>query len=622
MSPRLSNNAPTLQSIKERAKAKLESFRRMLPEDRLREFARQGFFPHGYYLPDDGQLRAKVRAALKKIGAITDDDERMRRYHGFQVLGVEMEARGVPGRWTGQQGVARSNAIFRLVEWGRRSGKTLYAASEIVAVMRSRPRSTCWAAAKTYDLCARVFDMVERMLTDLGEDFVVHRNTQQNKLLVLKNGSRCEGISLENFQTAAGAAVDFCVVDEAAQIEGDSWYRAILPPLADRRGQALLISSHEGDETFFYKKAQEAKGDGTWQVFQDATWDVNFYMFPQGRESESIRTMEANMDPVDFLEQFGAIPARPRNLVFPEFREIVHVGEWPFNPKHPVILAIDPSGGANPYAVAVIQDYQDFCTVVDEFYRTSITAEEVSAVLQTRPWRKNVVDVIVDSAIPTEVQRWARLGWPARPVFEKPRIEERTPLYRNLLRDPRRYAQMYRREVNAVLAARGLLPDADLSADQPWTAEQQRELAIEVTRRLADEKELTEPQREGLRDCARLFFDKSCYWSIQEHFRWKYMKVSAQSQSLNPREKPADSWNHILDALGYFVWMYHRFDGEQPEQTSKSVLRPVGRADVAPEVELPRSVTTPDRMSLFVRELRGRYTRPQNRTQSILRTVS
>lgn len=571
-----------LRDMQERADARLTHAVPFSPEERLAGFERINFRPHGLYLPDDSALRERVLGAARNVGLIPDLDHRLRRYADLQDRTGDLETQGMAGHWTGQQGVSRSQARYRLVAWGRRGGKSSIAAAEAVALAISRPRSVVWCCAPIMRHVGRVFDMVLQMLADAQVLVRVRRDTNQEKLVVLDNGSRIEGVPLDNILGAAGAAVDLAIVDEAAQITADAWERAIIPPLMDRNGQALLISSYEGDEGFFARKAEQAKaqiirtgGECPWAVFQDASYDVNFYFFPQGRQTPQLLEAEADMDPINFLEQFGAIPAGARDRVYPEFRERIHTGNYPFDPNHPVILAVDPSGGGNPYAVAVLQDYGSYVVQIDEFYESHMAVEDISPILDAREWRLNVTDVIIDGANPIEVVRWIDRGWPAFGIgdgkgINKPRIEDRIPILKIWLREPIGFYQTWRDRIDYYLAERKLPP----GSEKQLPREQQNALMVQVNESFSDER-MSAEEIQHMRQFARFHVDRSCVFTIEEFKRYKYVRPHRDGANLP--EKPGDSYNHLMDSISYFFWHYKLFETRQG--TDRTMVQPNGPVD-------------------------------------------
>ena len=595
-----------LQAWEDRAAARVVPFRPVTPEERLEAFRRLNWRPHGLFVPDDEEWQHDLLKRVRAIGEIEYADHRLRAYHQLQDETEMWASDGTEGHWTGQQALARSNARFRIAAWGRRGGKTTEAAMEAVGVATLRPRSWIWLAAPTMKLVSRAFDKVMEVVRDIGLKTRTIRDTTQEKLCILDNGARLEGMSLENIWSAAGAAIDLAIIDEAAQIYPEAWSRAILPPLTDRNGQALLISSWEGEGDFFHQKAIDARadmvahgGEAAWEMFQDASYDINFYAFPQGRQTPALQQAAKEMEPHEFLEQFGGIPASARERVFPEFKEKVHVTDVEYNPDLPVLLAVDPSGGSNAYAILAIQEYTDMTVIFDEVYETHRSTEEMAEILASRPWLKaaqtsnegdllpqwdiqGVSDMICDSAQPEEMRRWQRMGFPAYIVDHKPQVFERIPFMRNQIRDPVRFFRFYRSRVNLILESMGRESDSDGELN----AEEQRALVIQVEESLNDEH-LTGQTLQYLRSCARIRVDRGCVNTINEFKTYTYPK--RRRLNMNYQEKPRDWMNHAMDAWGYYVWVRKRFEGE-PEAASYSYLEthiePL--EDEEPDVTAPR----------------------------------
>lgn len=597
-----------LQDWEDRAAARLVPFTPITPEERLESFAQMNFRPHGVFVPDDEDAQREVMRRITHIGTYDVPDVRLREYHALQDETERWEQQAIPGHWIGQQAVARSRARFRIVAWGRRGGKTTEAAMEAICAAKYRPRSWIWLAAPTMKLVGRAFDKVVECVRDNDLKWRTFRDTTQEKLIVLENGSRLEGMSLENVWSAAGAAIDLAIIDEAAQIYPEAWARAILPPLTDRNGQALLISSWEGEGDFFHQKALDARsdmvahgGEAAWEMFQDASYDINFYAFPQGRQTPALAQAAKEMEPYEFLEQFGGIPAAARERVFPEFKEKVHVTDCPYNPDLPVILAVDPSGGSNAYAILAIQEYTDMTVIFDELYETHRSTEEMAELLAAKPWFngdrisrdgdllpqweiEGISDMICDSAQPEEMRRWQRMGFPAYIVDHKPQIWERIPFMRNQIRDPVRFYRLYRNRVNMILERMGCEPDSD--KDLP--VEEQRALTIEVEESLNDEN-LVGDTLAYLRSCARTRVDRHCTSTINEYKTYTYPK--RRRLNMNFQEKPRDWMNHSMDAWGYYVWAKKRFEGEPAAPESYSYLEthiePLD--DEEPDISQPRT---------------------------------
>lgn len=614
------DDARFLKDMVLRADAQVAKYEPMTVQERLAAFRRIGYRPHGLYLPSDHDWEMETRRRLRAIGELDNLGLRMQQYHALQDETEGWAQQGVPGQWIGQQAIARSAARYRIAGQGRRAGKTYHASREAVAVAITKARATVWICAPTLKLVTRCFDMIADFVQDLGLKTQIFRNTKDDRLIVLDNGARFEGVSLENVWSAAGAAVDFAIVDEAAQLVPEAWHRGVAPPLADRNGQALIISSWEGDEGFFFEQARrtQEEGDGeTWAVFIGESWH-NFYQFPQGRDTPTIRQLERDTPPDDFLEQFGAVPQHAKNLIYPEFHERVHVnGNIRFDPDHPVELAIDPSSGANQYAIAVLQDYGDLTHVIDEYYEVHRSAEEAMEWVRAQDWQQNVTDVVMDSESPMEVERWLRGGFQAFPVPDKPHVEDRFPVYRRLLRDPRLYYEFYQEKLQEELDRRDIPLDDYLLMSARETAP----IIVAVRERLAWQN-IDGDDLGRLVRCSHIFFASKCHHCVDEHKRYSYAK--RRQVNLNVPESPRKWRDHLMDALGYWAWWKKRWDYYDSLDTPTNYLRTVpasGRMPQPTKEPAPIEPITPQtRGMLWLRHMRDQH-EPNTRSWSFLERV-
>ncbi len=546
-----------LRDMRSRAQSRMLRNRPLSVPERFHWFRECGFNPWGLYIPTNEELAKYANVHVRELGEIESQDERWQAYQQFQIETEGWQLSGEPGAWSGQQALARSTARFRLAGQGRQSGKSTYGCYESIAVAKARPRSTIWVCAPFLRHVSRVFDMLWEVVHDLRWKLLVERNSAQEKKIMLENGSVFEGISMENYRGAAGATVNFLLLDEAAQISADAWVRALLPPLSTTLGQALLITSYEGQGGFFYDQMEEAKKHGLrdWEAFHGCTWD-NFYMFEKGIESESIQQIKRSTPPMDFLEQYGAIPAGERNLVYPQFRPIVHVGTYPYDPDLPVRLAVDPSKGANAYAALAIQEdpLSGVAWAIDEVYAVGAMAEEVHRVVNRKVWRENLQEVLMDNADPNEILRWCEAKFRAYAIPDKPQVEDRYPIVKRMLRDPMLYWPIYEKKLAGVLGAKGI----SLAEFKSLPIEDQRPVYIDVEEMFTD-MHLTPEDVVALQRCSRFFVNEETCPMLVTEFQ-KYAFVRHRADNLNTSERGRKYMDHLLDALGYYGWIYWRED--------------------------------------------------------------
>ena len=547
-----------LQVMVERADARARKGTAFTVQERFEGFARLRFRPYGLYLPDDPGYRQALQQRQRLYGGYAQQDDRLKAYYALQDETEQLCRDGVPGVWTGQQAIARSETRFRIVAFSRRAGKTIYAAMEAMAIAILRPCSWIWITAPTLRLVTRCFEMVRELVAALGLPTLINRNTKDERLVQLENGSKFEGISLDDEESAAGASVDFAIVDEAKRLPKTAWTRGVLPPLSDKAGGALVLSSFRGTTNFFAEKVSDAKTgkDVAWEAFTGPSWQ-NFFVFPEGRESPVIQQAMREMAPREFLEEFGGVAIANEKLIIPEFRERVHLGDVPFTPGYPVVLMVDPSSGAQEYACLAIQDFGDQCHVLDEFYIAGALAEDAIAWAQRQPWNDMVKDIQIDNNAPDEGERWAKAGYPAMCLEHKPHPNETYPIVRRLFRDPVRFFRFYEQRLDEILVGAGV---TRLQFDD-MVPEEQAPYVLEIEETLAD-TQLTAQWSAALRACSHIQIDRRCIHLADELLHYQYRKVRSGGTDVYT-EEPLKKRDHLADCLRYFCWVFKRWEYEQ-----------------------------------------------------------
>lgn len=201
----------------------------------------------------------------------------------------------------GQKVVLNSKARFRVMNCGRRWGKTVLAAKIIVEASR-KERQMLWWVAPTYKITKRGYEEVLRQLPAgvLARDAPPASNFDAGRSVILyfKNGTKMEFYSAERPEGMLGAAVDFCVMDEAAIMPGRIWNQIVQPTLIDHNGRALMISTPRGYNWFHdvWAKGQDPQ-QKLWESWTFTTQDNP--TLPEGAADElaaDMPRMEADQE--------------------------------------------------------------------------------------------------------------------------------------------------------------------------------------------------------------------------------------------------------------------------------------------------------------------------------------
>lgn len=157
----------------------------------------------------------------------------------------------------GQREVIADPARFKVLDAGRRWGKTKIGAKMLLDAAKAKDNQLIWWVAPTYKIVKRGYRQV---LRQIPKELLTHEpppetnfDAGRSVILHLKNGSTIEFYSAERPSGMLGEGVDFAVLDEAATMPSTVWEQIIRPTMMDTGGRALLISTPRG-RNWFYKR--------------------------------------------------------------------------------------------------------------------------------------------------------------------------------------------------------------------------------------------------------------------------------------------------------------------------------------------------------------------------------
>jgi hypothetical protein len=203
-----------------------------------------------------------------------------------------------------QEEVAASEARFKVMNAGRRTGKTVLAAREGLKRARQENKMVWWVAP-TYKVVKRGY---KEVLRQLPKELLTHDpppdsyfDAGRSVILRFKTGSTMEFYSAERPEGMLGEGVDYAILDEAAIMQSHIWEQTVYPTLMDHSGGALFISTPRG-RNWFYRN---------WRFGQDpqqplwASWTFptssNPYIAP-----EEIQTLKDTLPTVVFQQEVEA----------------------------------------------------------------------------------------------------------------------------------------------------------------------------------------------------------------------------------------------------------------------------------------------------------------------------
>lgn len=163
----------------------------------------------------------------------------------------------------------KASARFKILEWGRRVGKTYYEAYSVGKWAASR-KGKYWYVTKTLSLGREEF--LPALLNLLPRDLIA---TVDNRLLNVRltNGSTIYVKSGEKEDNLRGRGLHGVILDEAAFLKERLWDQIIRPQLAHSKGPAIIASSpRKGWFTRLFNEAKKGT-DPAWYASHATIYD-------------------------------------------------------------------------------------------------------------------------------------------------------------------------------------------------------------------------------------------------------------------------------------------------------------------------------------------------------------
>lgn len=264
-----------------------------------------------------------------------------------------------------QKTIVQDKHRFRVVNCGRRFGKSTLAILEVVGKAVSKNDARVCYIANTYQ---QARDICWRDLKNTVRGVAVNINESR---LEIEIKTQDKGTSLiwlrgwESVETLRGQKFDLIVLDEVAMMRNfwENWQEVIRPTLTDTKGEVLFLSTPKG-YNHWYDLFQLAKSDRDYASFHFTTFDN------PNVPKEEIEKAKEELTDDRFAQEYMADFRKVEGLVYPEFSREKHIVE--VVPTHRVdrVLAID-FGYTNPAAILTIDiDEQGVFWVVQEYYKS------------------------------------------------------------------------------------------------------------------------------------------------------------------------------------------------------------------------------------------------------------
>jgi hypothetical protein len=216
-----------------------------------------------------------------------------------------------------QQAVHDDPHRFKVLNWGRRTGKSTLAVN-YTFIQALRVVGRYWIVAPTYKQAKSIY-WVDIIYNHIPKELIKKKN-EQELAITLVNGSVIELKGTDNEDSLRGSGVKGIVLDEYAFMKPTVWDLILRPMITDSKGWAIFISTPNGFNHFaqLSDKARNSQNKN-WAYFHATTYD-NPHI-----DDEEIEEIKKDTTEDQFAQEYMAEFRKMEGLVYKAFDRKIHV---------------------------------------------------------------------------------------------------------------------------------------------------------------------------------------------------------------------------------------------------------------------------------------------------------
>lgn len=300
---------------------------------------------------------------------------------------------------------------YKVINIGRRGGKTTLAALELINFAVQNNNKIIWYVAPTYKMAKQI---LWEMLRELMPEQAIDKRNETELSMRLKNGSSIVLKGAENADTLRGVRIDLAVFDEVAFISRwDEVWKVMRPTLADSKAEVIFISTPNG---FNHFKDMCEKNDPDWSYFHFTTYDNPH--IPR----EEIEAMKREMDEDSFAQEIMGEFRKMSGLVYKSFNRDVHMVEVPeLNNDWTYFRALDFGfGHKTALGYFAVNSIGTEIYMYDGLYQSGLVIKDTAEAIKIKDGGRSFTRSVADSAQPMFIEELQREGVHFDPVEKGP----------------------------------------------------------------------------------------------------------------------------------------------------------------------------------------------------------
>lgn len=310
-----------------------------------------------------------------------------------------------------QTTVSLDNHRYKVINCGRRAGKSFLVSVEMLRFATENTKSIVWYVSPNYKQSKQI---MWSMLRDLIPQEIIESKNETELKFVLTNGSEILLKGAQEPDSLRGVRIDLCIFDETAFI--DKWeevWKVIRPTLIDSKAKVWFISTPNG---FNHFKTLCETTDEAFKYFHYTTYD-NPYL-----DREEIETLKRDMDPDSFAQEIMGEFKKMSGMIYKDFTRETHMVEIPsldFN--YTFTRSLDFGyGHKTALLYFAVSSSGDSIYCYDGLYQSGLVESQIADVTKTKDSGHIITNPVADSAQPMSIEQLREYGVNFNPVEKGP----------------------------------------------------------------------------------------------------------------------------------------------------------------------------------------------------------
>lgn len=300
---------------------------------------------------------------------------------------------------------------FKVINVGRRSGKTVLSVLKSISFASEAKNRIVWLVSPTYKQSKAI--AWELFKTYLPQALIVGANETELSFK-LKNGSSIHLKGADNPDSLRGVRIDFCIFDETAFIDRwESVWKVMRPTLVDSKAECWFISTPNG---FNHFKSMAESTDPDYQYFHFTSYDNPYLDHPELDKVKLEMTEDA------FAQEFMGEFRKMTGLVYKEFARETHMVDVPSLDYNWTYTRALDFGFAHKSALIyfAINTTATQIYAYDGVYKEGLTDDDIAQAVKIKDAGRIITNPVADSAQPMTIEELKRRGVHFNPVEKAP----------------------------------------------------------------------------------------------------------------------------------------------------------------------------------------------------------